>query len=78
MHIHDLAAFPAQRFNVSHVVTQLSFGEPFPGVVNPLDGAEKMLGLEDGSCTRLPALHGPAQPAGDRARTRKGRLSRPC
>lgn len=54
MHIHDLAAFPAQRFNVSHVVTQLSFGEPFPGVVNPLDGAEKMLGLEDGLCTHLP------------------------
>jgi len=43
MHIHDLAAFPAHRFNVSHRIHQLSFGEHFPGRVNPLDQTEKML-----------------------------------
>lgn len=48
MHIHDLAAFPAAKFNVSHTIKQISFGEPFPGIVNPLDDTEKMLGPEDG------------------------------
>ena len=48
MHIHDLAAFPATRFNVSHKITTLSFGEPFPGIVNPLDGSQRMMGEEDG------------------------------
>jgi hypothetical protein len=47
MHIHDLAAFPAGKFNVSHRIKQISFGEPFPGVVNPLDDTEKMFGLAD-------------------------------
>jgi len=48
MHIHDLASFPASAFNVSHRIGHLSFGEPFPGIVNPLDEQERMLGLEDG------------------------------
>jgi hypothetical protein len=48
MHIHDLAAFPPASFNVSHKITQFSFGEPFPGIINPLDHSERMLGLEDG------------------------------
>jgi hypothetical protein len=43
MHIHDLAAFPAGKFNVSHKIKELSFGEPFPGVINPLDETQKML-----------------------------------
>jgi hypothetical protein len=29
--------------NVSHIVHSLSFGPPFPGVVNPLDNSERML-----------------------------------
>jgi hypothetical protein len=37
MHIHDLAAFSAGMFNVSHTINTLSFGERFPGAVNPLD-----------------------------------------
>jgi hypothetical protein len=37
VHVHDLAAFNAGMFNVSHTVNQLSFGEAYPGAVNPLD-----------------------------------------
>jgi len=51
MHIHDLAAFTASRFNVSHRVHSLSFGNPFPGVVNPLDGVYKA--VEDGAAMCL-------------------------
>jgi hypothetical protein len=40
-HEHDLLAFEAGLFNVSHTVQRLSFGEDFPGVVNPLDGSSK-------------------------------------
>lgn len=39
MHVHDLAAFQAGVFNVSHVVNTMSFGEKFPGAVNPLDAS---------------------------------------
>jgi len=48
MHIHDLSSFPASSFNVSHRIDQLSFGKPFPGSVNPLDGQERDFGLQDG------------------------------
>jgi len=43
MHVHDLAAFAAAKFNVSHRVNRLSFGDEFPGIVNPLDGVAKSL-----------------------------------
>jgi len=48
LHVHDLAAFPAGKFNVSHVINALSFGEDFPGIVNPLDKTMKALPNEDG------------------------------
>jgi hypothetical protein len=48
MHIHDLAAFPAGKFNVSHTIKTISFGDAFPGVVNPLDDTAKILTKEDG------------------------------
>ncbi|CAN0824456.1 Endoplasmic reticulum-Golgi intermediate compartment protein 3 [Linum grandiflorum] len=38
VHVHDLLAFQKDTFNVSHHINSLSFGESFPGVVNPLDG----------------------------------------
>ena len=38
MHVHDLMPFHTSKFNMSHVITKLSFGADFPGVVNPLDG----------------------------------------
>ena len=41
MHVHDLAAYQQQLFNVSHRIDSLSFGEPFPGQVNPLDNVNK-------------------------------------
>ena len=39
LHVHDLLAFTNEKFNVSHKVHELSFGDPFPGVVNPMNGA---------------------------------------
>lgn len=38
MHVHDLLPFSVTRYNISHVINSLSFGERFPGRVNPLDG----------------------------------------
>jgi hypothetical protein len=43
MHIHDLAAYAHIKFNVTHIINRLSFGEDFPGIVNPLDGVVKVL-----------------------------------
>lgn len=40
-HADDLLAFEAGLFNVSHTIHRLSFGEEFPGIVNPLDGTSK-------------------------------------
>ncbi|GKF03891.1 endoplasmic reticulum-Golgi intermediate compartment protein 3, partial [Tanacetum coccineum] len=38
IHVHDLAAFHKDSFNVSHKINRIAYGEYFPGVVNPLDG----------------------------------------
>lgn len=43
MHVHDLHGFDATQFNVSHVVHHLQFGEPYPGLVNPLDHTNKTM-----------------------------------
>ncbi|ONK74014.1 uncharacterized protein A4U43_C03F1910 [Asparagus officinalis] len=40
MHVHDLLAFQKDSFNISHKINELSFGEHFPGVINPLDGVQ--------------------------------------
>ncbi|KAM3367807.1 hypothetical protein ACQJBY_016390 [Aegilops geniculata] len=40
VHVHDLLPFQKDSFNLSHKINKLSFGEPFPGVINPLDGAQ--------------------------------------
>jgi len=37
-HYHDLHSMPPQRFDTSHTVHHLSFGQPFPGKTYPLDG----------------------------------------
>ncbi|KAL9315770.1 hypothetical protein ACSQ67_016771 [Phaseolus vulgaris] len=37
VHVHDLLAFQKDSFNLSHHINRLSYGEYFPGVVNPLD-----------------------------------------
>eukprot|EP00966_Prymnesium_polylepis_P230898 5343560-Prymnesium_polylepis.2 len=36
-----------ESLNVSHVIHSISFGEPYPGIVNPLEGQRKI--LSDGS-----------------------------
>jgi hypothetical protein len=42
MHIHDLAALSFQQnFDLSHKITRLTFGQEYPGLVNPLDSVEK-------------------------------------
>ncbi|KAI0495483.1 hypothetical protein KFK09_021784 [Dendrobium nobile] len=38
VHVHDLQAFQKDSFNVSHKINKITFGDFFPGVVNPLDG----------------------------------------
>jgi len=46
LHVHDIASLPEVVFNMSHTVNRLSFGEDFPGVVNPLDSVTKVSDLE--------------------------------
>jgi hypothetical protein len=41
-HVHDYALFKQAYFNLSHTVHSLSFGQQFPGIVNPLDGVTKV------------------------------------
>jgi hypothetical protein len=48
MHVHDLEMFKfAQGFNLSHRIDKLSFGQEYPGLVNPLDGVFKNGGGPD-------------------------------
>lgn len=44
-HVHDLSPFPDGKFNFSHEVRHLSFGEGYPGKVDPLDGTKRTLKL---------------------------------
>ncbi|XP_077248939.1 uncharacterized protein LOC143888417 isoform X2 [Tasmannia lanceolata] len=39
IHLNDLLAFQTES-NISHKINKVSFGEEFPGVVNPLDGVQ--------------------------------------
>eukprot|EP00123_Amoebidium_parasiticum_P014004 comp22277_c1_seq1/m.32969 comp22277_c1_seq1/g.32969 ORF comp22277_c1_seq1/g.32969 comp22277_c1_seq1/m.32969 type:complete len:403 (-) comp22277_c1_seq1:134-1342(-) len=41
MHIHDIESLRHVRFNMSHTVNSLAFGNVFPGIINPLDGMSK-------------------------------------
>lgn len=38
VHVHDVQSAKPAEFNMSHTIHTLSFGTPFPGIVNPLDG----------------------------------------
>ncbi|KAH7677458.1 COPII vesicle protein [Dioscorea alata] len=38
--LQDLVAFQTENYNITHKINKLSFGDEFPGVVNPLDGVE--------------------------------------
>eukprot|EP00613_Pedinella_sp_CCMP2098_P000262 CAMPEP_0171618484 /NCGR_PEP_ID=MMETSP0990-20121206/14777_1 /TAXON_ID=483369 /ORGANISM="non described non described, Strain CCMP2098" /LENGTH=379 /DNA_ID=CAMNT_0012183303 /DNA_START=55 /DNA_END=1194 /DNA_ORIENTATION=- len=46
MTLQDLISQTFQSFNISHEVTSLSFGNHFPGIMNPLDGQKRS--VEDG------------------------------
>jgi len=47
MHVHDLMNFDVHAFNVSHTINSLSFGEPYPGMVNPLDKKVQTVGIHN-------------------------------
>eukprot|EP00106_Octopus_bimaculoides_P002225 XP_014769667.1 PREDICTED: endoplasmic reticulum-Golgi intermediate compartment protein 3-like [Octopus bimaculoides] len=46
VHVHDLQSLGGQKFNMSHKVKTLSFGKPYPGIMNPLDGVHVMADKE--------------------------------
>ncbi|GJT69126.1 endoplasmic reticulum-Golgi intermediate compartment protein 3-like protein [Tanacetum coccineum] len=35
---HESNAFEGDSYNISHRINKLSFGDPYPGILNPLDG----------------------------------------
>ncbi|KAF5789912.1 putative endoplasmic reticulum vesicle transporter [Helianthus annuus] len=37
---HDVKAFEDDSYNISHKINKLSFGDHYPGIINPLDGVE--------------------------------------
>ncbi|XP_012945396.1 endoplasmic reticulum-Golgi intermediate compartment protein 3 [Aplysia californica] len=41
VHVHDLQSLGGQKFNVSHRINHLSFGQDYPGIVNPLDNVNE-------------------------------------
>lgn len=43
------SVFDLRKFNVSHRLNRISFGEDFPGAVQPLDGVSKAF-EEEGGC----------------------------
>jgi hypothetical protein len=48
MHVHDLIPFKDMDFNISHTIHKLTFGADFPGVQNPMDGVNRIMGEGDG------------------------------
>lgn len=40
--LHDFVGDTAMKLNLSHVIHNLEFGQPFPGQQNPLDGAAQI------------------------------------
>lgn len=48
IHVNDLLAISKDGYNISHRINKLAFGDHFPGVVNPLDGAQWFQDAPDG------------------------------
>ncbi|CAD5112590.1 DgyrCDS1803 [Dimorphilus gyrociliatus] len=42
VHVHDMQGLAGQQFNVTHRIRHLSFGDEYPGIVNPLDETEQI------------------------------------
>ena len=38
MHVHDIQPLKSGQFNLSHTINLISFGQHYPGLINPLDG----------------------------------------
>jgi hypothetical protein len=54
-HIHQFIPSEAPFFNVSHSISHISFGDEYPGRINPLDGKVKV-GKEGGIGGRMEIL----------------------
>ncbi|VDL18420.1 unnamed protein product [Hymenolepis diminuta] len=39
VHVHDLMAFAGKQFKLDHQIQRLSFGDTYPGQINPLDNS---------------------------------------
>eukprot|EP00298_Acanthocystis_sp_HF-20_P008720 c17856_g1_i2.p1 GENE.c17856_g1_i2~~c17856_g1_i2.p1 ORF type:complete len:426 (-),score=144.75 c17856_g1_i2:16-1293(-) len=48
-HVHEFSLADLAKFNVSHQIKALSFGDRFPGMINPLDKSENILPGTTGS-----------------------------
>ena len=55
--VHDIQPFGTKKFNFTHTIHHLSFGEDYPGQLHPLDGYTQVA-TEDPS-TGEHALHHP-------------------
>jgi len=55
MHVHDLEPLNFANFNMSHNIVSISFGEPYPGQLNPLDKTQK--NFEGGEAKYVSILH---------------------
>lgn len=54
-HIHLYNMDDAEKFNSSHTINQLSFGDPYPGMrPNPLDGTSRI--IDEGKGEQLIAV----------------------
>jgi len=56
MHVHDLMPFNLARYNISHTINSLSFGDYFPGRVNPLDDVSYASAFESAMYVRTRCL----------------------
>lgn len=46
-HIHHFNPATAPKFNVSHTIHSLSFGDPYPAMVNPMDGWQRIISKDN-------------------------------
>ena len=59
-HIHLYNMDDAEKFNSSHTIHRLSFGDPYPGMrPNPLDGTSRI--IDEGRGSNSSPLAKPAQ-----------------
>jgi len=52
-HVHQFRLQDLMRFNASHHITYLAFGELYPGVINPLDDVTRIIAKENGAAVHF-------------------------